>query len=330
MSFSRAYPGDPFQIGATEFNTVKASAEDYLRRAFSRNNAGIGKNIGFDGIVTIKNASGANRNQFEILEITSIAIAPADNEPLFKARPLFVCSLPTSGAKKLVVLQRPIANNAFGPAMIQGMSFAKVNMVNADDKYAGPKENDPTKLESSSSGPFLILYAEPGTGDRRSAVLFPVGEPVTIAKFDGTRTGKRYTGHIVKSDGTNGDSVQWMFLDDPGDVDLIEANTRVIVHKAPKWIGDDAAFGAEGTYGKKYFADQRKKAESVARVVQVTSGSGSTYNGTFADGVSTGSISFTLNGYAGSETIFAAGRYVLVFKVGSSWYATFISGTYFD
>jgi hypothetical protein len=67
-----------------------------------------------------------------------------------------------------------------------------------------------------------------------------------------------------------------------------------------------------------------------ARMVQVTGGSGSSYTGDFIDDMGSGSISFSLDGYSGSGTIFGVGRRVIVFPINGSYYATFIPGTYFN
>ena len=58
--------------------------------------------------------------------------------------------------------------------------------------------------------------------------------------------------------------------------------------------------------GCKWGGQSLKQAEGggAARMVQVTGGSGSSYTGDFIDGLGSGSISFTLDGYLGSETIF--------------------------
>lgn len=73
----------------------------------------------------------------------------------------------------------------------------------------------------------------------------------TVLIFDGTRSGKRYTGHILLDSGTLGVAVQWVIENDPG-TGSMPANAIVRGIKCPARRSSDAAFGAVGTYGEKY------------------------------------------------------------------------------
>lgn len=110
-------------------------------------------------------------------------------------------------------------------------------MSDAIDRYAG-RRSPPRPPEIQVGTP------APGRADK----------PV-FAKWDDGRSGKRYMGHAYNDDGTlKTDPVQWLFLGDPGDDDILETDQAVQLVKAPTWIAADAAFGAVGTYGEKYVA----------------------------------------------------------------------------
>lgn len=91
---------------------------------------------------------------------------------------------------------------------------------------------------------------------RKTALSLPNSQPTKVAKFDGTRTGKRYTGHIWADDGTQGDAIQWLFDwgNDVGTSSVIGANEYVQVVKCPTWLETNAAYGTVATYGEKYVA----------------------------------------------------------------------------
>lgn len=243
----------------------------------------------------------------------------------------WVATLPDDGLTgSYAVLQSTAQKGSTGRALLVGVAKVKLDDSEEGD-YAKPVPNDFTKMKTGGDGYPVLGVEEPDSNNTWGFVLLMKGDADTkVAKFDGERTGKRYTGHIVKGDGTNEDFIQWLFLDDPGEEDIIEANTHVIVYKAPTWIANDESFGDEETHGKKYFADQRKRAESTSRLVSVSGGSGDTYTGTFVDDGPAGSCEFTIE-YGGSETIFAAGKKVGVFKDSTgAYFAPFIRGTYFD
>lgn len=72
---------------------------------------------------------------------------------------------------------------------------------------------------------------------------------LTVLKFDGTRSGKRYTGHVWNDDGTQGASVQFRFVNDPGTAALLGANEYVMAMPCPAWDAGNAAWsGSDAKY----------------------------------------------------------------------------------
>lgn len=171
----RLYPGQDLAIKAADWNTMQSSAEDYLRRVTGVRGVPGSAVRGFDGIVTVKNYTGQDCSQFAILAIAGMEITPEENLGQFLSRPIFTAVAPASDSTRLVILQQPLKDNAFGAAMIMGMSPVQVDVASITDQFATPIEATFDHLASSStSGPFRILYA-PDTGLQWCAVIWPVG-----------------------------------------------------------------------------------------------------------------------------------------------------------
>lgn len=252
MALSKVKPGDPLRIPADTFNSFIDAAEGYRRMSLDGVQPGGPETTG--QVVTIRNTSGADQARFAILAINGIVITPADNLKAFQCRPVFTANLATPDSVKLVILQQPVLSNCFGQALVAGLSAVRINITDASHTYAKPTDNDASRLTSDGmSGPFRILYAESGTGTKWAVVQWPVGGGgIAIARFDGTRTSKRYTGHLWT--GSQGAAIQWLFMNDPGIDSLIGANEYVEVFSAPTWLASDAAYGDVSTYGQKYIA----------------------------------------------------------------------------
>jgi len=68
---------------------------------------------------------------------------------------------------------------------------------------------------------------------------------LVVIKFDGSRSGKRYTGHIVEDDGSQGDAVQFRFLNDPGSDDILDPNDYVFAVPIAAWDEDNACWSGD-------------------------------------------------------------------------------------
>jgi len=249
MGLKRVKSGEPIRAyPAADFNTLVDAAEWFQGRMLDGGSRpGRGGSAEFDGTVVVRNDSGAHRKRFEVLAIEGIIISPAQNLPEFQRAPAFACGLPAADSAKLVILVEPVRSGRLGRALIQGVSAVQVDMQDAGHEFADPTDADATKLTSADSGAFRILYVETGTGTKWAAVQWPVGGATgTIsAKFDGTRSGRCYTGHVLNSDGTLGAEVQFVIDNDPGTYSL-PANTIVTAEKAPARLADAAIWSGSG------------------------------------------------------------------------------------
>lgn len=126
-----------------------------------------GDALPFGTVVPIKNASGADRAQFEILRVTDFLIARADNSVHFKQRPALVGALPnTTISQTFAVLQEPIRSGGIGRGMLAGLTPVQIDVVNANHQFCDALNNDASKLQSSHWGCVPILKAESGTGTK--------------------------------------------------------------------------------------------------------------------------------------------------------------------
>jgi hypothetical protein len=108
--------------------------------------------------------------------------------------------------------------------------------------------SDPIERYNSRSTP--PRPPEIRVGDR----VPPEGGKTVIAKFDVSRNGKRYVGHLWT--GQQGAMIQWVFLNDPGTDSIIGTNEYVEVYEAPEWFIADSSsgYGSVVAYGKRYVA----------------------------------------------------------------------------
>jgi hypothetical protein len=112
--------------------------------------------------VTVRNNSSQLVPRFGVLSITGVEVNPATSEAkaaAFADRPVLVGVAPTFGDKFVVCLE-PIANNAFGRAIIGGVFACKVRVNDTAHNYAIPKFNDVTQLQSSACGPVMLIWKD--------------------------------------------------------------------------------------------------------------------------------------------------------------------------
>jgi hypothetical protein len=212
-----------------------------------------------DGLlVRVRNDTGSNRSRFEIVAVTGVETTPSADLNKFKNHTVFTVGMPAADSTKLVILQNSIKATKYGTGKIYGNSVVQIDMTDATHTYAKPTASDPTRLTSdATSGLFRILYVASGTGLKWGAVQWPIGgasTPTLFAKFDGSRTGKRYTGHIWT--GSQGAAIQWLFVNDTGIDDIIDANELVEVFAVPGWFVAEHSsdYGSVASYGECYVA----------------------------------------------------------------------------
>jgi len=132
----------------------------------------------------VRNDSGADRDQYDVLGIDEPVILPADNENEFLQNWALsaVEIVADDHAKKFCILAEPIPSGGFGRAMISGVCPAVViREAGEDAEYAGVEDGEVT-LKAGETGA-RIIWEESGAADgapRWALVQAPQGgEPST-------------------------------------------------------------------------------------------------------------------------------------------------------
>lgn len=94
-----------------------------------------------------------------------------------------------------------------------------------------------TRRPGAKTGQHIIqIGGAPGTA---------VTTTLAVIKYDGERDGKRYTGHTRQDDGSLGDAVQFLFPNDSGDDDLLDADDHVLAIECPEWDANNACWSGD-------------------------------------------------------------------------------------
>lgn len=126
------------------------------------------------GVVQVLNAETFAFNQFDIVGLDDILFSNSDNLTEFKNNAAFRGKSPTSShLTKFAVLQEPITNgtNRIVGAVADGITIARLNIVDASHNYATVTAGEWTQFTTSTSGPVTILWKESGTGTSKWAVV---------------------------------------------------------------------------------------------------------------------------------------------------------------
>ncbi|MBN1910024.1 MAG: hypothetical protein JW818_09820 [Pirellulales bacterium] len=182
MTLRRVHPGEPLKLSAAAHNAWCDAAEAHQARQLTQVP---GPADDDHDTVLIRNDSGADRNQFEILGIGGFLFLPSQNLAGFKARPSLVGVVPSAGhAGRFAVLLEPIPAGRIGEAAVFGAVPCQVTMNDTSHKFADAAPGDPTALASAEDGPATILAVESGTGPQWAYVRLgggSVGEGSTAA-----------------------------------------------------------------------------------------------------------------------------------------------------
>lgn len=167
--FSRVEPGDRLNISATEFNAMLSAAKAFAGGDVTGAVSDRGT-LRDPCIVLIRNDSGGDRNQYDILGITGPAFDPVDRENSFLHSPQIVLTAATPSAAshrgRFCVLLEPVKKDGLARACILGTVIAKIDVGSADAGLtsADVSDADATCLRADPSGAAAILWRAAGTG----------------------------------------------------------------------------------------------------------------------------------------------------------------------
>lgn len=164
-TLKKVKPGEPLAIPAATFNTFVDAARDFLSRQRNTSRTPTVDNQPFSTIL-IKNNSGSDRSRFEVLGIDGPLFTPTDNLDSFRNQIVLIGSTPsdTPHAGKIAVLVEPIQSGKVGRACVNGVVPVKVNISDANHKFADVYNGTAGNLKSDFFGAAQILWAESGTG----------------------------------------------------------------------------------------------------------------------------------------------------------------------
>jgi hypothetical protein len=163
MPFERRKPGDPIKHSATETNAFIDAALAHRNEA--RTVTSPAPTSLPWGMVFVRNDSGADRLQFEVLALDAPLFA--NDTAGFKQSPAFKGLKPDPENKaahrsRVAILEGPLAKDAIGRAFIGGQMWMTLQVLDVAHTRARVLDNH--KLQSGYFGPVRILGANT-TGD---------------------------------------------------------------------------------------------------------------------------------------------------------------------
>ncbi len=154
--------GKPLAIHADTFNTMVDAAKLTLRTG-QKTGAGQPTSKPMEpSRIRLVNASGGDRQRFDVLAVATPAIGPGDNLAQFSREILPQGVLPheVSHYGKFAVLLNPIAEGAIGLAVVDGEVPCRVSIGNRDHQYADVDHLNPSALKSCSFGSAQIIWKQ--------------------------------------------------------------------------------------------------------------------------------------------------------------------------
>ncbi len=158
--------GSALSLRSDSFNTLADVVNAYKRGGRGSRRTSL-RELRQTGIVLVRNDSGSDRDRFDVLGVDGPLIEPVDNALEFQGHVVALKGVVPSATHvgRFVVLLEPLLNGVIGRGFIDGVSPARVEMVDETHAYADVKPGDPTLLQSASTGLARLLWIEP-EGDR--------------------------------------------------------------------------------------------------------------------------------------------------------------------
>jgi hypothetical protein len=173
-AYKKVQTGEKLKIAAETFNTMIDAALDFKARQQGRGQDAQ-RRFYQSGIFPVRNASGTDRDQFDVVAVGSPIIGPSDNLPEFKNRPALEGATP-SGALvggdigRFGILQEPCKAGEIVSAVISGVTVAKVYVTAEWHEKADVRNGACASLISAEQGSATILWKESGLGLRWAIV----------------------------------------------------------------------------------------------------------------------------------------------------------------
>ena len=166
---ARKKPGESIRYTAADWNRHEDAA-DYVAKRQLGDPTAADRELISAGRIRIKNSSGADRREGEILKVGDCLLTD-----LTGRYPWFDAALHDGSDTPFAVLIEPLPDGQIGPAQIAGVCFARVTFAHADMKCARPDPDGTDVLMGDVLGPVRILHKPSGTGEKECLVLLGEG-----------------------------------------------------------------------------------------------------------------------------------------------------------
>lgn len=235
--------GSPLEIPANDWNDIQ-SMLDAWRAGRLQFGAGVLTNVQ-SSLVWVKNESQNDVAPGDILGLGDPVISPTDNIEEFKTRFAFKGAVPSTSTPNYgqygVVQESADKSDGFCRCVVAGVTFVKLNITHAADKYCEIANNVSTYLTTGALGSSYIIWKSSGTGSTDKWGLIRVGDrsgQILVKNLTGSAIAAGTTGTATVHKGSdesstgqtltvkNRTSVSWA-NDKFGTAEFIEGTTFV-------------------------------------------------------------------------------------------------------
>jgi hypothetical protein len=181
MAVEKVRSGSRLRIRARDWNQIADAANAFAAGQVGQTvDPAAGPQHGI--VVPVHNASGEDRDRFEVLGIKGATFSPLTDLPAFQSTVVFEGDTPTepSHVGKFVVLLEPLADDAIGRAIIAGPVAVQISVEdNSQADRADISDGQAEYLATGPSGGAQVLWRAGGTGLQWAYVLLgtPSGPP---------------------------------------------------------------------------------------------------------------------------------------------------------
>jgi len=177
--FNKVSPGDPLRIKAGTWNGVM----DATRAVLAGRPAGLGSALPGVGTplrdavtILVRNDSGSDLDPLSVVGLGAPVVTPTDNETEFRENAALAASVPDADtdAGRFAILLEGIPAGEFGRALLAGVTAVKLQVGDADHRFADVTDGDASKLTTAEAGGAQILWKEAGTGTKWGLVRLGV------------------------------------------------------------------------------------------------------------------------------------------------------------
>jgi len=187
--------GEKLAIPAQAYNTFIDTALDFQQRQRDQGRQPQ-RDFRQSGLVLVRNDSGADRDQFDVLGVDGPVIDPDTSAQNFKDRVALKGVSPTVADHigQFVITAEPIKADAIGWAFASGVCQAAIIVDDEDTErhFAEVNDGDAAYLKAVHCGSAGILWRAGGTGAQWAVIrlgkrVIPQPFPVTLAQSGGSQ-----------------------------------------------------------------------------------------------------------------------------------------------